>query len=754
MRSHLARTAYRRVLASHGQVIQPRRYLSSYALPTRETRLFRPRTIIRRPSRRTFFGLFSKAPRELRAPELEPGYIALLQFASYKNNNFRLPPREELVKGFHDFFEYKAKAYTRKINSTQASFALRLLRHLRDTETLSDQQQELTLLDFRTARDVALREANGTTDDHLELSRELFADIQRSQASEAGTDHEASTDDFRKYITALTQYGASLEAAEQLEKFLQASPPENSGMKELWISVLRGLAAEGKEKELKQTALSLEGKGIRFNPAAHEIMTAFFAKRNNIVETKRWFDRPIHDGQLPTPKTYYEIMRFAMRNDHQPWAQPIFQQIMETNSGKEIWDVALQWLVLGMNKGSEDIRDAIIKMGKQSEPRAILPDTATVNGLIRAAIDRKDPYLAERFVHLGTQLQIPSDTETHILQMDYRLEAKDFSGAHAIYKELELTQAENNEDLPVINKYIRALCAVEDADIDRVLEITAAVEERSVPLEPETTVSLCTTLLKSDKQYDVIDTLSLHTVQYSFEERELVRTAFVQYCLDQTNSTARVWDAYSLLRQFFPETEPPERVQLMEAFFKRKRPDMACHIFGHMRAHKNTSQRPTADIYVKCLEGLWRHPDDESLQMVHNMLKMDSTIQMTTKLYNALMLAYAGCDRPTAAFDFWTNITNSAEGPSYNSLAIAFRVCETLPFGDRKARQIWQKLQRMDLDIPPVVYGSYVAAIASEGHMEEVKKLLGGMEASIGCSPNIPTQVATEPFVHTNCKLT
>ena len=273
-------------------------------------------------------------------------------------------------------------------------------------------------------------------------------------------------------------------------------------------------------------------------------------------------------------------------------------------------------------------------------------------------------------------------------------------------------------------------------DIEQILDLIAVVEQRHAALEPETVVVLCMMFLRADLQYEVIDTLSTHTVQYSLDEREKVGKAFVSYCLDRKNSTARVWDAYSLLRQFFPEADPADRLLLMEEFFNRKRPDMACHVFGHMRAHANTSQRPTAGAYIRCLEGLGRCPDLESLKMVHNMLKMDTSLQMSTTIYNALMIAYIGCDDPSSALDFWKGITNSTEGPTYNSLAILFRACETFPFGDKMARETWSKMQRMDLEIPPFVFSAYCGALAGQGQVEEVRRLILGMDSSVGYSPN------------------
>ncbi len=125
--------------------------------------------------------------------------------------------------------------------------------------------------------------------------------------------------------------------------------------------------------------------------------------------------------------------------------------------------------------------------------------------------------------------------------------------------------------------------------------------------------------------------------------------------------------------------------------------------------------------------------------MVHNMLKMDTTVQLDTRLYNALMMAYASCEDPATAIEFWRDITNSTEGPSYNSLAIVFWACELQPYGDRAARQIWQKVQRMDLEVPPNVFWAYCGAIAGSGHVEEVMRLIRGMEGSVGFGPGVMT---------------
>ncbi|KAK4122342.1 hypothetical protein N657DRAFT_500119 [Parathielavia appendiculata] len=756
MRSQLTRNVYIRLLASHAS-LRPCSPLAGRCLAV----ALRPRQfplITRRQPRRTFFGIFQKPPRMLKEPDLEPGYEVLLQFRSFEVENARPPPRADLLKGWRQFIQYKRRNQNRPMNSTQAFLTLRLLQHLVSADPEAEGSvDDLSFTDLRAALLViATRPPKGTTEHHLELAQLLYGEIERriQNMRGQGIDEELikeavggkDTGDFELFLTALTQYGGSLEAAQRLAQFRGSLESDKKGqvarVRAFWTLVLRGLAKEGREEELLQEWKKYKEAKLEYMPPIHEIMSTFFATRDRVDETKQWFEKPIHAKWSPSPRAYMEAMKFAIRNGEQRWLQPVFEKLINSNPQKDWWDVIFQWAVLVMDKGVEDIKQMLQVMSTPADGKeGPKPDAATIDALITAAIEKKNPYLAERFLSLGTELKIRPRASTYILQMDYRLDAKDFGGVHAIYEKLlkgEVTVPQD-EDLPVVNKYLRALCAAPEPDLGRILDITADLEQRHATLEPETVVSLCMLFLRNDNQYDVIDTLSLHTVSYSLEERVQVRRAFIEYCLDRKVSTARVWDCYSLLRQFFPETEPDERVRLMDAFFARRRPDMACIVFGHMRGQGNLAQRPTADMYVRCLEGLGQHPDAESLRMVHNMLKMDTTVQMDTRLYNALMIAYAASEEPDVAIEFWRDITNSAEGPSYNSLAIVFWACELQPYGDRTARGIWQKVLKMDLEVPPDVFWAYCGALAGSGHLEEVMRLISGMDATVGYGPGLMT---------------
>lgn len=739
MRSNLTRNVCRRLLATHqGPLSCPATALYSVVV---RPQLRQPRSLVRRPSRRTFFGLFQKPPRELKEVTPEPGYETLINFRACEAQGHRLPPREDLLLGFRIFFQHKLR-YHKAVNSTQAQLAVGLLRYLTRTEG-----EHLSLQDLRTARDALLRAPKRASEAHLELSQALYDQIRTLSLATGQAEPvketdgqtvggDASAEDYKAYITAITLYGGSVDAAASLEEYwrgLQENGSLYKGAKFLWVLVLRGLAREGREEELVQLYQRAEKLGVEFMPAIHEVMVTFFAARDRVEETKRWFEKPIYGNWLPLEETYREVLRFAVRNAQQDWVNPIFHQLRATKPNKPLWDVVFQWALLCQNAGPEDLKpliEAAVYHNKAKKVETpITPDIATLNDLISAAIDKKDPYLAERLIAFGASLNIRPNSRTYLLQMDYRIAASDLSGASAAYQSLETQYITDDEDLPVVNKYIRALCAAPVPNTELILDVTRQIEHRGATLEPETVVSLCLVFLQLDQEFEVIDTLTVHTTNFSLEERAEVERAFVAYCLDKKNSTARVWDAYTLLRQFFPESPAPDRLALMDAFFSRKRPDMAAYVFGHMRAAANPAQRPTPDAYVRVFEGLGRCPDRESLRMVHNMLKTDATVaQPDTRLWNALMIAYLGCGEPERAFEFWAEkITASREGPTYRSLEIVFRVCEAMAWGDRKAREIWARMARMDLDVPGSVFSAYVGAIAGQGRVDEVRKLIRGM---------------------------
>lgn len=714
--------------------------------------------VARTVQRRSFLKLFQKPPRTLKPLEAEPGYETLLTYRAAENNSLRPPPIPDLVKAWRQFFTYKAK-YNRVVNSTQAICAHGVLEYFIRPSVA--EEAGFSVEDILLAMQCLEKPPRDDPTYHIYLSRALFREIRRRELNiQPGRFHNVTLD-YRmkgsesqsKYLhsllVTLSQYGGALEAK---EIFLQSLPDPNELTTEFHarhslLPIINGLAKEGQEQALREIVKEAIKAGVPYDVSIHGVMTSFFAKRDNFEETKFWWARPIRKGLYPAPQTYYDILQFALRNDQKEWAMGIHEDLiarLESGSlgdSKPCWDVSFQFAFLLLGKGIDHI-EHMFKVALEhtkDNPKA-QPNIRSINSLLRCAIDKDDPYMAERFISLSKKMGFEPDLVTYILQLEYRLRAKDYNGAFATFQALRSLETSSNErELPMLNKLIRALCTATRPEYEKILDVTGYLEQRHVTLEPETVVSLCMAFLKNDETYEVIDTLSLHTAHYSIAERHMVRKSFADYCLDKNNSTARVWDAYALLRQFFPEVENEDRVAIMDAFFDRRRPDMACHVFGHMRSHANIQHRPNLETYVRCLEGIGRSPDSESLKTIHNMMKMDTTIQLNTQLYNALMIGYVACDKANRALDFWKEVTTSPEGPTYATLEIAFRAYEVEPDGDVPAKELWAKITKMDIDVPEHVYAAYMAALAAHSHLPDVKTLLDDCDSIIEKRPDFLT---------------
>lgn len=681
--------------------------------------------------------LFQKPPRALKDLDSEPGYETLLQFRAAETDDVRPPPRVELVKAWRELFAYKTR-HGRVVNSTQAVCAHRVLLHLSD-QSADNPDLQLSDEDLRTARECLLKPPRDDFANHIEFSRSIYRELERRGENQAK--------DFYALVAALSQYGRALEARDLVLGYYRKMAGKESDVVRLrhFMPVIRGLAKENRETELLDLVSQAREAGVEYDPALHGIMTTFFAQRDNVGETKRWFNKRISRDLPPAPTTYYEILKFAFRNNQEEWAMGIYQNLISRLESESLryykpgWDTSFQWAVLLLGKGVDHVEHMIRVASERTQDKpASQPNIGTMNGLIKIATDKNDPYLAERFIALAQKLGFEPNYKTYMLQLEYRIRANDLDGAFAAYQSLrDLDETTKDRELGVLNSFIRALCSASHPNYERVLDVTSYLEQRRVTLEPETVVSICMAFLRNDETYEVIDTLSLHTVHYSLAERHMVRKAFVQYCLEKKNSTARVWDAYALLRQFFPEVETEDRVAIMDTFFDRKRADMAAHVFGHMRSHGNPRLRPTLETYVRYMEGIGRSPDEESMKTVHNMLKMDTAIQTNTLLYNALMIGYVACGLPYRALDFWTEITTSPEGPSYNTLEIVFRAYEVTPDGDSLANELWEKIKRMEIEVPENVYLAYVVTTAAHGHLTDARMLLDDMENVVGKGPDL-----------------
>ncbi|EDO02540.1 hypothetical protein SS1G_05016 [Sclerotinia sclerotiorum 1980 UF-70] len=621
----------------------------------------------------------------------------MAEFSLMTRIHARTANKDDMLKAFNEYFNHKVNT-ERAVNNIEAGHALRTLNYL-----ISCGLGKEHVNDLRMALRALTIIPNDDTNDFLALARLLFQEIKKL----SGSNEDAPSFQFIKILSGVGQSSEARELCEEVtQRFLeeQETAPQTgvlvSRQRQLlkmnWYAVLSGFAREGNEAELLKTYKRFDELPLGRGKTSNEIVIKFYTSRDRVAEVQAWFGKAAYVPTDLSPSILQDILKFCLRHEELlDWCKGIFRKVLEAGRmQKGKWDVVFQWAASAMDKGVEDVERMMRVMEKRNpDDPSMRPDIDTINGLVEYAISKNDPYLAERYIALGQKFNIRPNARTFILQMDYRVGAGDLSGARASYNSLQAEEITKDEDLPVINKFVRALCASEVLPYNEISSIVSDLDERNARLEADTVSSLSKMYITRNELNEVVDLLQVNTYHYTLSERTRICDALLAFVFDKNNSEDRIWDAYRVVIHIFDETDVPT---------------------------------------PSCADG-------ESLDMVHNMLKMDSTIEPNTRLYNSLMLAYTACEDASRSLHFWDDITNSREGPSYKSLEIVFQACQRKPFGDRPAREIWDKMRRMEIEITREVHAAYVGALAGQGKLDEVKVLVEAMEKDLGFGPDILT---------------
>ena len=675
-----------------------------------------------------------------------PGYETLAELNSQLSQSIRPIPRPDVVEAFNAFFEAKERnsAPLEEVEVLQAQGAFDYLRR----SSTEEDHFTLSNKDLRSAlRALTVGPRNGGSEIHLQLATQLYAELERrgpahlkAQELNSAVPHDR---DFARgvaaYIKILSQSGEALKARDLVEKHWESSLQE--GGSGPWAEVLRGFINEENAEELSATVAMMETYHVPFDRDIHRAIVTTYAIKGKAEAAKRWYEHPIADSGTPRASTDSVVLELCIRKNESVWGEKIFRKSLETASpGRKTWGLILKWSA-AKGKGVDEIERMMNVMVRRNEGKPlemqVFPDVDMINELVELANSRDDPYTAERYVALGQKWNIQPNARTYLLQLDYRLKINDLDGARAAYSRLQSEDTSDNRDLSLVNKLIVALCE-KDQPYNYIMSVVEELSERKIFFEPPTVAALARLHLRRGEMEQVDGLLSSHALHYGLDQRALICDVFVSFAMDRANRTALAWEAYRIIVRHFPETSVTIRTTLMTEFFSRRRPDMGTHVFGHMRQSPHRSHRPTAMTYKACFEGIARAGGDrESLHLVHNMLKLDTEIEPNTRLLNGLMLAYTACGSPARALEFWDDIVHSKEGPTYSSIQIALQACESAPFGERTARDIWARLRRFGIRATREVYTAYVGALAGQAKFQECVDLIDKMEEEIGEKPDV-----------------
>lgn len=745
--SQLTRAVFRAILANKPYVVRNcpralrRNQLSHYGRPTYSLHQKRHLWGINLgPARKGFEGAKSSGAN------VELALSKLVDLAQARRSQSRLPPEAEVADAFRFLFASRIET-PRPLTRNEIFLATEAFRHLEERGHILGPAAR-TSLSEEDLHTVLLALASSTGHDRFRTDARILATLvfkalnQQSPAT-GDTDvpvahgrHGAEGSLLVTYITVLAKTGSAQDALEILQKSSQSSTRASLPM---WTVVLQGLANEGRIDEFWKVIQHVQENVGLLDAACQEILIAHFARVDEISTLKKVFALQLENGQVPTTPSLVKVVDCAIRNGEQDWAGKAVHLLQQRTDSGDMAGSLLVWHATH-DPDVKHMQQTLQQLSDRGVTDTI--SMKTVNRLIEFAYSQNNAEMALRYMDLASSLGLHADGKTRAMQLDYELKQGNRDKAAEVYELLIREDVpDNRSDLPVLNRYISSLSFSANPEYAHLMQVVDHVLETGADLDAEAMAGLCHVFLNNDELEEATGLLRHRVHSYPMDDRALIAGVFEQFIVDPSVKDQRAFNAYELFRHAFPEAPVAQRLAMMQSFFARRRPDLACLIFGHMRQREYLDGRPTPDAYAKCFEGIARCKDIDGLQMVYNMLKLDLEVEQTTHIHNGLMAAYTECQLSfVAIIDHFWKIMESREGPTLNSFILALRACEKwVPQGGHEARQIIALMQSFNLVITKDIYDAYIGALAGQSEFENVVELIEEMETDIGEPPDAIT---------------
>lgn len=751
MPSHLTRVVFRSIIANEPLLYRGcrQRAVRSSVITQHGARA------LPQSQRRTFFGGLFKTQRKIKQMDIPSGLELMSDLSHAQRTDARPPKDKDLAEAFTSFFATKKGPFEDwHIGQAHNTFQY-LLEHPQESSAPWFTRQELLALVDELLSSRRRPETGGKP--HIYFGAALIDQITKMDAETGATSESAKLskeDELHlvlrpKLVELLCLYGASSKAREIATRHYNTYPQETDAEKKkvtrnIWNRVLTGAVRENNPSDIAETTELFKKSAVPLTDFTQSVLVQVLSERRQLDAAKFWYSQPVV-GQATVDKpgtvrkgTYTSLLKACALCGDLTFGHEVIANLTKVKvPNKKGWDAIFLWSA-ALGKGVDEVDRMMNVMIRRTEEaqNPVYPDIDTINLLVEFAMTKQDPYSAERYIAMGEKRGIMPDEQTYTMQMQYRLSVKDIDGAKAAYYNLQGDFKGSEASVAAVNELIQVLCESKQQNYDDIMAIVDDLHERKARFAPETIAKLCILHLRRVEIHDAMDLLQVHAYQYSPEQRQVIANSLRDFTLDGENSTADAWDAYQIMRNVFKETPREDRIQIMNEFFARNRSDMACHVFFHMRNHTAESHQANREVYIAAFTGFARCADAESLELVNNQLKLEFKVDMNTKLRNALMLAHASCGNNKKALEIWREICESKEGPSYNSIAIAFRSCEGMPWGDQHAKSIWARLKEQDIEIDKNIFTAYLSAIARNFLHDEALALVETVEEEYGYKPD------------------
>ena len=747
MPSHLTRLVFRSIIANEPLLYRGCRHRVARTLATSRP----PPRAFPQIQRRAFLDLF-KPRRQPKPVEELPGLMPLSDLHHALKTGIRPPDTKVLADSLKTLFAKRRGPFEDfHIQRAHTTFKY-LLDNPREDGQPWLSAQDLDAIYGKMTHKKHVPETGGS--EHMAFGRAILSETAKlstvpGEEPTAAESQMVSDNAKLKMVKLLSRFGGVTEARDIAANAFPWDSEASSERLRLvlgaWELILRGVIREGNADEIHATTTMLQDMSVPVTAAMQNALVVYFSKRRDLENAKFWYAHPVgktsdEETGIPRGHTSAALLKACALSGDIAFGQQMVTSLLKSSMvNKSVWDAVFVWSA-AIGKGVDEVdRMMSVMVRRNDEARAkdpvvdyMRPDVDTINALVEFAISKQDPYTAERYITLGEKRGITPNEKTYTMQIQYRLSVKDYDGARAAYFNLQGDFSGAEESVAVVNQLIRALCEDQQHHFDELMVMVDDLRERNAIFPPETIAALCVLHFRRGEDLDAKDLLLQYANSYSPEQRRVIQKGLLTFILDGETSTADAWDAYQELRIMFGETPRADRVRVMNEFFARKRADMACHVFFHMRNHPVEYLSANKEVYVAAFSGFARCADAESLELAHNQMKLDYNIDIDTRLRNALMLAYASTGGNIKALRFWRDICESKEGPSYNSIAIAFRSCEGMHQGWAHARAIWNRLVEQDIEIDKTVWLAYMRALGQNHQHDEAQALIEAVEEEYG----------------------
>lgn len=658
------------------------------------------------------------------AKNLDAAVTKLVDLLRARRSRSRTPAHAELIDALKFLFSARLEQ-RRPLTRNEIFLATETFKHLQERDWILSEHKgsisEDELASF--LHTLALPESGVKFRSDVRALAELVV--------ESLTRNGALDEDLENaYTTILASTGSAAEAVQRVSA--KPSRPDLTIM----ANTLKGLIHEANNSLFWSQLGEWNEMYQIMNPYMHQELVVTLVRAGRIFDAQQVYDMSIVDRENPTTACVLAMLEATTKSGKLASAEELAASLYAHTSEPGVVGALLLYQV-AKNPRLENLRDLVLDLLHSSRAEV---STKSFNDIAEYALLHNQPKLAEEILGFARVQQYRPDAKTYALELSRALDAARYDIARASFERLvNEDRPDDDYDVKVLNRYLEVYCFSQAPSFEHVMRIADRILERGADFDVGAISGLCLVFLSRNEFDDAVGLLRYRTDFLPPTDRARISVVFRDFILNSANNDQQAFNAYELFRVAFPETSSADRIPLMQSFFDRKRPDLACQVFIHMRqATAHDFARPDSNAYAKCFEGIAQCRDVDGLQQVYNMLKLDLNVEITTKIRNALMLAHISCQTPwVAIIDHFYKIMDSREGPSYSSFEVALRACETWPpYGSFEARKIMAIMQSWNLEITKSLYDNYVGVMAGQCEFENAVELIENMYKDIGERPD------------------